>query len=402
MSKRLFPAAALAVAFSLALAACSGGPADPDAGEPVPGINGTEIQIAISSPESGPGAVAAAYASGLRAYLDEVNRQGGVGGYTFNVTTFDNAGNAAGGAQAIRQIISREPFFTGVTGSASFQAAVEVLKAQAPDMPVVGFGNAQLVKDSGLENVFGFFPNYIGECYLQVDFAMKELGASDLALVYEDSATGQGPAEFCPKYAESKGASMTSYAVPPPAVSTNYGPIAAQIASGGHEAALFFGSNGELVGLQKAAFSIGSDMKWIAFAPAYDITYFELTGDAGLGTYFNAFAQPVTNETPEAELFREVMAQRAPNAANSPGAYGWSYGAIIELAVRTALEANDGQLTQEGFLTALREMKTENLGLLYSVDYTVDTTQITSQLNVYEVTRNGLKLVAEALPVPSS
>ncbi len=97
------------------------------------------------------------------------------------------------------------------------------------------------------------------------------------------------------------------------------------------------------------------------------------------------------------------MAQRAPNAANSPGAYGWSYGAIIELAVENALEAEDagGKLTKEGFLTALRELKTENLGLLYSVDYTVDPFQITSQINVYEVTADGLELVAEALEVPA-
>jgi branched-chain amino acid transport system substrate-binding protein len=401
MSKRLFPAAALAVAVAITLGACSA-PATDDGEESVPGIIGSEIQIAISSPESGPGAVAAAYASGMRAYLDEVNRQGGIEGYTFNVTTFDNAGNAAGGAQAIRQIISNEPFFTAVTGSAAFQAAVEVLKTQAPELPLVGFGNAQLVKDSGLENVFGFFPNYIGECYLQVDYAMEELGFTDFALVYEDSATGQGAATNCPGYAEEAGAEMTSYAVPPPAVSTNYGPIAAQIAAGGHEVALFFGSNGELVGLQKAAFSIGGDMKWMAFAPAYDITYFELTGEAGVGTYFDAFAQPVNSDTEQAELFRTVMAQRAPNAANSPGAYGWSYGAIIELAVKTALEENDGDLTQEGFLEALRNLKTEGLGMLYSVDYTVDTTQITSQLNIYEVTPDGLDLVVEALPVPSN
>ena len=96
MRKAMFPVAAVAVAFTLALAGC-GNPTAGGAGEEtstaVEGIDGNVIQIAMSSPESGPGAVAAAYASGLRAYLDEVNGRGGVGGYTFNVTTFDLATN---------------------------------------------------------------------------------------------------------------------------------------------------------------------------------------------------------------------------------------------------------------------------------------------------------------------
>lgn len=400
-----FPFLAAGTAAAISLAACAspvasgGGGATGGASQEV---KGGKILIAQSSPESGPGAAAAAYTAGVRAYLEYLNDQGGIGGYTFDVRIVDNQGNAAGGAQAIRQILENKPFAVVIDGSASFQASVDIIKAQSPNLPTVGLGNAQLIHDSGLTNAFGLFANYTQECYMQVDFALHNLGLKKLALVYEDSPTGQGPAAKCPAYAQKEGAQeFKSYAVPPPAVSTNYGPIAAQIDQQKPELALFFGSNGEMVGLQKAAYAIGSTTKWIGFAPSYDITYYQLAGPAAVGTYFDAFAEPVNSETPEAKLFRDEMAKRAANAANSAGGYGWSYGAIIQKAVEAALKANNGTLTQEVFVTAMRGLTLGQTGLLYSVDYTKDTSQVTSKMNIYQVTQSGLNQVGKDLALPA-
>src|SRR5262245_32717354 len=63
-----------------------------------------KVVIAVSSAESGAGAFAAAYTRGIQAYMSYLNDKGGVNGYTFDVEVVDNAGTAAGGAQAIRQI----------------------------------------------------------------------------------------------------------------------------------------------------------------------------------------------------------------------------------------------------------------------------------------------------------
>jgi len=404
--KKGFTIAAGLAALALTLSACSNaavttGTATGKASE---GISDKKvITIAESSPESGPGASAAAYTAGLKASLGYLNKQGGLSGYTFNVTTVDNQGNAAGGASAIRQILQTKPFAVVIDGSASFQASVDIIKTQDPALPTIGLGNAQIIHDAQLQNAFGLFSNYTRECYMQVDYAVKNLGLSNLALVYEDSPTGQGPAANCPAYAAKEGVkTFKSYAVPPPAVSTNYDSIAAQIQQQQPQLALFFGSNGEMVGLQKASYNLGSQAKWIGFAPSYDITYLQLAGPAAIGTYFDVFQQPVNSDTPEAKLFNKVMATAAPNAANSAGGYGWSYGFIITQAVKNALKANKGVLSQAGFATAMKAMKTGPIGLLYSTDFTIDPSTSISELNIYQVTGTGLNLVGKNLPIPAA
>src|SRR5262249_54598966 len=65
------------------------------------GINDHTIIVGISSPESGPGAIAAAYTSGFKTYLAYRSSQGnGINGYKFDSQIVDNLGTAAGGAQA--------------------------------------------------------------------------------------------------------------------------------------------------------------------------------------------------------------------------------------------------------------------------------------------------------------
>lgn len=402
MRKHVWLAAAPAMALALVLSACTSPAATSTSNASSAGVNGKKVLIALSAPESGPGAAAAAYTDGVKAYLDYVNSKGGVNGYTFQVSTVDNQGDAAGGAAAIRQIIAQKPFATVIDGSGSFQSSVSIIKSQDPDLVTLGLGNAQIIQQSGIKNVFGLFSNYIDECEMQVNFAVNNLGDTKLALVYENSPTGQGPAASCPAYAKAHGATqIKSYAVPTPQVSTNYGPIAAQIAQQDAQLVLFFGSDGEMVGLQKAMFGIGSNTKWLGFAPSYDVTYLQLAGPAAIGTYFDAFAEPVNSTTAEAKLFRQQMDKRAPKSANSSGGYGWSEGAIIQQAVKAAT-AGGSALTQDSFSNAMRHLNLGQTGLLYKVNFSKDPSQSTNAMNIYQVTPSGLNLVAKNQQVPGA
>lgn len=363
---------------------------------------GKKINIAISSPESGAGAYAAAYAQGLQGYLSYVNGNGGINGYTFTTTIVDNAGTAAGGAEAIRQILQSPPALAAVIGSSSYQSSVAIVKAQDPNLPFVDFGNAALVRKSGLPDAFGFFPNYVQECRFQAQFALNTLKATNLALLYEDSSIGVGPAGDCPAYGKAQGAAtFDEYAVPTPTVSTNYAPIVAKLATQKPQATLFFGSNTELVGIQKAALAIGLKTKFIGLATSFDpTTYFGLAGAAGNGTYFDAFSQPINSGTAAANLFRSQMAKFAPSANNTLGGYGWSYGAIIAQAVKNATDGGK-TLTNASFAAALKGLNTGALGLLYSVDYAKDVSTVAGTLSVYQATNGSFAKVANDLPIPA-
>jgi branched-chain amino acid transport system substrate-binding protein len=359
-----------------------------------------KIVIAVSSPESGAGAYAAAYTRGIQAYISYLNDKGGVNGYTFGTTIVDNAGTAAGGAQALRQILQSKPFIVAVIGSSSFQASVDIVKDQAPTLPIVNFGNAALVRSAGLANAFGFFTDYSRECRFQVDFAKNNLHAKNVALLYENSAIGQGPSADCPGYATSQGLTMQSYAVPTPTVSTNYSPIIAQVGAQKPDATLFFGSNTELVGLQKSAQGIGLATKWVSLVTSFDITYFGLAGTAAEGTYFDAIAQPIDSTSAEADLFRTQMQKYAPNSVNTLAGYGWSYGAVIERAVKAATDGGKA-LTTDSFVAALKTPNTDPAGLLYSADYSKDVSTVASSLSVYQAQGGKFVRVVDSAPVPA-
>ena len=386
--------------------AASGGASVAPASQPAAsgntqGITDGKLLVALSSPESGAGSFAAAYAAGLKAYMEYANAQGGVAGFTFEPLIVDNAGTAAGGAPAMQQILQRDPFFTVITGSSSFGSSVDIIKAGDAELPVLGFGNAAIIGGSGLQNSYGFFPNYTRECFFQAEFLLGELQAKRIALVYEDSAIGQGPAADCPQYATAKGATeVTSIAVPPPTVSTNYSSIAAQLRDFNADGVMFFGSNTELVGIQKAAFAIGATPPWIGLATSFDAAYFELVGEAGEGTYFDAFAEPTTTDSPEANLFRTEMQTRAPNAVNTFGGYGWSFGNILQKAITDATAS--GGLSRETLVAALDGLKTEKIGLLYSADYTAvpDQSTLTNSLQIYQAKGGQFVLTRDLTPDP--
>jgi branched-chain amino acid transport system substrate-binding protein len=365
------------------------------------GINDKTIVVGISSPESGPGAIAAAYTSGFKAYLAYRSQGTGINGYKFDSQIVDNLGNAAGGAQAMQQLLAKSPFMVVVTGSSSIQGSAPVISTQGNGVVLLGLGNADILQASGLPNTYGFFPHYTQECYFMADYAVKVLKAKSIALVYEDSATGQGAAITCPTYALTHGATaFKNFPFPPPAVSTNYTSLVASIKDTNPDVSLFFGSAAEIASVQKAAAAIGVTSKWIGSSPLFDPTYLDLAGAAAENTYFDAFVEPIASTSAEATLFRTEMQKAAPNAINQFAAFGWSLAAVTAQAVENAT-AGGKSLTRESFTAAMNAMNsTKPIALLFTADYRDDHYTLAHNMTVYQVQQNKFTKVSDAMPIP--
>jgi branched-chain amino acid transport system substrate-binding protein len=366
------------------------------------GINDHTILVGISSPESGPGAIAAAYTSGFKTYLAYRSAQGnGINGYKFESQIVDNLGTAAGGAQAMQQILAGSPFMTVITGSSSIQGSVPIIASQGKGVVLLGLGNADILQVSGQPNTYGFFPHYTQECYFMADYAVNQLKAKSIALVYEDSATGQGAALTCPTYALTHGASeFKNFPFPPPAVSTNYTSLVASIKDANPDVALFFGSAAEIASVEKAASAIGVTTRWIGSSPLFDPTFLDLAGSASEGTYFDAFVEPIAASTDEATLFRNEMQKAAPNAINQFAAFGWSLAAVAAQAVDNATAGNK-PLTRESFVAAMNDMNsTKPIGLLFTADYRADHYTLAQNMTVYQVKNGQFVKVSDPAPIP--
>jgi branched-chain amino acid transport system substrate-binding protein len=394
----------LAIGLVVLLVACTGttgGGSNDAGGGTTTGIKDKSIVVGISSPESGPGAIAAGYTYGFKTYLDYRSQGNGINGYKFQSVIVDNLGNAAGGAQSMQQLLARTPFMVLITGSSSIQGAAPVISSQGNGVVVLGLGNADILQASGLPNTYGFFPHYTQECYFMADFAIKTLKAKSLALVYEDSATGQGAAITCPTFSLTHGASaFKNFPFPPPAVSTNYTSLVASIKDTGPEACMFMGSAAEIASVKKAADAVGVTCKWIGFSPLFDPTYIDLAGASAEGTYFDAFVEPVGSDTEATRLLKSEMQKAAPTHINQFGAFGWSFASVIADAVERAT-AGGKSLTRESFTAAMNSTKTtKQLGLLYSADYSGDKYTLTRAMTVYQVQSGKFVKVLDATSIP--
>ena len=290
-----------------------------------------------------------------------------------------------------------------ITGSSSIQGSAPIISTQGNGVVLLGLGNADILQASGLPNTYGFFPHYTQECYFMADYAVKQLKAKSIALVYEDSATGQGAALTCPTYALTHGATeFKNFPFPPPAVSTNYTSLVASIKDANSDVALFFGSAAEIASVEKAAAAIGVTTKWIGSSPLFDPTFLDLAGSASEGTYFDAFVEPIAASTDEATLFRNEMQKAAPNAINQFAAFGWSLAAVTAQAVENAT-AGGKPLTRETFVAAMNDMNsTKPIGLLFTADYRGDHYTLAQNMTVYQVQKGQFAKVSDPARDPKT
>lgn len=364
------------------------------------GRTATKLVIGISNPMSGPAALYGELGYGMKAYLDYTNDRGGVNGYTFDVKLLDSAESAAGGAATVRRLLGEDPFLVEVTGSSPFQAAISVLKSEAPELPVFSMSNAAVIAKSGLRNAYGVYPNYTRECYFHVDFAVKKLKRKNIAIVYEDDAVGQGAGANCPGYAKRNGASsVTAIALPP--TTTDFGAIAARIKDSKAQVVLIYALAGLVAGTQKAGAAVGYNGAWVTFSSNFDDSYVQIAGSASEGTYVDSWLEPLTSGSPEANLFNTEIRNRRSQATSTLGAAGWTTGAVVVSAIRDATRGGK-QLTQASFFRALNSIKNRKIGLAPSVTYTGrDHTTFVRNLAVYRVVNGKFRLVAAPAPVPA-
>jgi branched-chain amino acid transport system substrate-binding protein len=358
------------------------------------------IRVGISNPMSGPGGVYAPLGKGMKAYLEYQNDQGGIDGRKIEVEMLDSAQSASGGATSVRNLLNKEPFLLGIVGSAPFQAATSVLRAQAPDVPVFAIGNAAVVAQAKLPSAYGEYPNYTQECFFDAQYAIEQLKATKIAVVYQDDAVGQGAGKECPDFARGAGASSaTAIALPP--TTTDYGSIAAKVRSSGADVAMVYALAGNVAGLQKAASSQGYDGEWITFSSNFDESYLKLAGAAGEGTYVDSWLEPIDADTPAAKLFRDEIGKRATNSDSTLGAAGWTMGAVAVHAMNKVAEGGS-ELTQKSFTDALKQIDGESIALAPDVSYAGgDQSTFVRSLAMYRVKDGALEKVSDPAPIPT-
>ncbi|GAY10993.1 ABC transporter substrate-binding protein [Pseudonocardia sp. N23] len=363
VSRRSGVVATVLAAVVLVTGACGNSTSASGTGEAL--ADGAPLTIGVSTVATGPLAINDQVTKGLGAYFAYRNANGGIDGRKVELNVVDSAGTVAGGTSSVRQLLASKPFGLFVLSTAPFTGAQSVLKTD-PTTPVFVLANGSLVKAAGLPNAFGMFTDYTTESFVGIK-TLADQGKKKIALVY-DPTIGEDAAKKAPAEAAKYGAEIV--AVPLPATTTNFAPIAQSIAASGADGIVFQVVAQSIAGTMKALQNAGRSLPAVSYSGQLNATTLELGGAALEGMYFSALFPLVTDPSPAVQEFSREITKLAPDAATVLGILGWNTGAMIEQAVKDA--DADGPLTQESFMTALRGLGGKQVGVLEKVGWTQD------------------------------
>lgn len=353
---------AVASVVALAAASCGGGSGVSSSSA----AKDKTVVVANSAILSGPQAAYAGISTGLHAYLDMANAQGGVNGYKFKIEERDNAYQPAQAVAVARQLMSVKPFVFISQGVAPTNAIL-ALKDQIT-VPTFVVSDADLAKQGG-SKWFGVEASFTRQVLSSAEYAVKHLSAKKIAFAYDQNPSADLQNSAMKTYVPSIGGELTG-AVGFPVTATNFDPYASQLKATGADAVVLSTGGATMASLQKAADRIGYHPKWMGFFSAISNQYVSLAGNQAEGTYFENFYLPtVQTDNPAVAEFTKVVGAADPKAVNLLGELGWQVGANIVAGVKAAT-ANGKALTQDSFVQAITNLGGKSVGVWPSATYT--------------------------------
>jgi branched-chain amino acid transport system substrate-binding protein len=172
----------LAVAAAFLLSGC---------GEDVPGITGDEIKVGTWAALSGPALETVRTAKAIETYFNYVNDQGGVHGRKLILITKDDGYDPSRTPGVVQELVEQDQVFAiiGGQGTASGMAVKDYLilnmvpwvnpdtGARAWTMPVNAY-------------IFSIYPSYVTQGQILARYAVQEMGADRIGLLYQDDSFG--------------------------------------------------------------------------------------------------------------------------------------------------------------------------------------------------------------------
>lgn len=215
---RFLPVLALAGAMLLFLAACSQ-PAAPSSGSSGSQQGGKDAQppivIGLVTEVTGPQASTGDnQTNGIKLAFDEINQKGGIKGRQIKLVIEDDTSTPPGAVNAYNKIIAdQKPVATFIPNFANFDMAIEpaIRKAGIPAITgasgpgVTAAGNPWIFRVRTNDNIMG---------QLAAEYAVKEMGAKKIGIIYVTGEMGAGASKVVKEALEKLGAppvAMESY-----------------------------------------------------------------------------------------------------------------------------------------------------------------------------------------------
>ena len=319
--------------------------------------NSDEILLGCYMPLTGANAASGIdQLNGIKMAIDECNADGGIGGKTIKLISYDDAGTSEGAVKAATRLIEQDgvKVIAGSFLSASV-LAVSSLTERAKVLHV-GTGTGATWTNIGLNYTYRATANGNLPATTMVE-ELLDCGMQSIALVSVASEYGQSGHDAIVADCEQKGIEIKADIVYQSG-ETDYTGVISKAMSADADTLALYGLGPELALLTKQLRQNGYDDLIFTIEGGANSEMFTVAGDASNGVAFAAaYVVPATVEEGATQAIREVLAKHVEKHNEMPYSdcfyRGYDQGWLIIEALKNSENVSDG----ESIMTAFRNLK---------------------------------------------
>lgn len=336
------------------------------------GVEEKTIKVGTIGPTSGPIAIVGVpMLHGMQAYFNMVNDQGGINGRKIELIAKDDQFKPDLALQKAEELVEKDKVFAivGQLGTPGCLGTLDYLKEKGIPAVYQGTGVSAFAKAKG--NYFPVQPNYTFEGGLLVKYAIDNLKANSIAIIYGNDDAGKEELEGVKAQLKKMGKEDVLKAEVP--FNTQDLDFSAHV----QKAAEVKPDVTIVVGYQKAVPGILLEAKKQGFKTQFmtsyinaDLTMLTLAKDAADGVIVTAWVPDITDPNNQAakkfiETYKKYFPNETPNAF---AAAGWVAAEVFVEGLKRA--GND--LSWEGYIKAMETFNDWNDGIAKGITYTKD------------------------------
>lgn len=386
-----------------ALTACAVAPLLARAQPGAPGIDmaSKTVTVGAFTPVTGPVPFYAILTHAAEACFKWANESNALNGWKIKFVTYDDGYEPARSVAVTRRMVEEDKIFALAAPVGTAQSVAVLPYAREVGLPMIGpIGGATALFSERL--VFPLLPDYGWSAASNLDYALTELQASRVALLWENDELGRsGKRGFDLHLGGLKKEPAES--IPFEVRNTDFTPHVRRLARAKADVVIVFGSNANLTAALKAADRIGYQAKWMAPFFTADPTTRKLAGDLLNGVYFSSWLMPVTADDPDIQAYRDNIAKLYPaDPVGVFGLNGWSNAALFVKGFRALLDSGK-PLTRASLVDVMETLKDQNIGGARKVTFMAGDHRGARQEGIIQAAPDGsFKLVRDFRPYPAA
>ncbi len=320
------------------------------------GVTDDEIVIGSWGPMTGPAALWGNVVKGMDAYLKLINDEGGIHGRKIRFIYKDDAYDPSRTVPSVRELVQRDEVFaiSGGIGTANGMAVKDFLSENGVPWITPMTGAAHFTHPPS-DNIFSIFPLYYDEGIAMTKYALNELGATKIGIIYQNDEFGKSGLAAAKFILEQDGKDFVA-ALPAEVTDTDLSSHIARLKSSGAEVVLIW------LLPRQAAIAVGTAAvmdfkpKWLASLVVSDITLMhDITKGAWEGVIFNYPSRSLFNDESNERMMQYKAAFEKYYPEDRWGTFSSSGFMWTEVLVE-GLKRAGKDLTRESFLKAISEM----------------------------------------------